>query len=292
MAGRDMIPAYVVEITTPKQYLLRGLLFGPKRPKNAFIFVHGLGGSAFSLRRLWEQIVGQKTAVLALNNRGFESLSTLRRKTRRDSERNMGGSAHEVFTDCVDDIQGAIRFLRNIRAKNIFLIGHSTGCQKSIYWAHKKKGKGVKGIVLLGPVSDYEAELHRKGERKLARATTVARRLVQRGNKHELLPTRVWHEVLDAQRFISLYTPHTPENTFPYGRPEQIPRALWSVEVPILVIWAGNDEYADRPAIQVARWFEKHVRNGRVVVIPRVRHSFRGGEKAVAREIHHLIRQR
>ena len=45
-----MIPAYVVQITTPKNYILNGLWFGPKRPEKVVIFMHGLTGSAFSMR--------------------------------------------------------------------------------------------------------------------------------------------------------------------------------------------------------------------------------------------------
>ncbi len=285
-----MRSAHVCEIVTPKKYVLRALWFGPKNPKRAFIFLHGLSGSAFSMGDMLDTLVDKDSAVLNFNNRGFEWVSTLRRRVKKDSERAKGGAAHEVFTDCMDDIEGAITFARRQGAKNIYLIGHSTGCQKSIYWASKKNGgRAVKGIILLGPISDYEAELKRQGKAKILKATSVAHQLVRRGHKHELLQKEIWPETLDAQRFLSLYNPDSAENVFPYGRAHKIPRTLLCVKIPVLVVWAEHDEYGDRPAKEIAAWFEEHLYTGEVVIVPKIGHGFKGVEKEVATHIRNFI---
>ena len=288
-----MRPCYAVELVTPKEYLLRGLWFGPKRAKRVIVFVHGLSGSAFSMKNVLELLVDKKTAVLTFNNRGFEIVSTLRTKRKeKESERLKGGAAHEVFTECVDDITGAIRFAKSKRAKEIFLAGHSTGCQKSIYWASRTKARGVKGIILLAPVSDWAGEMKRQGAAKVARAMTVARTLLRRGKKHELLPSGLWHETLDAQRFLSLYDPDSVEEIFSYGQPQKNPRALKSVRVPILVLWAARDQFSDRPAERVREWFEKHMQSGEAAIIPRVRHGFLGAERKVVQTIRQWMKKR
>jgi pimeloyl-ACP methyl ester carboxylesterase len=286
-----MRPAQVCEIVTPKKYVLRALWFGSKKPQKVFIFLHGLSGSVFSMGGVLDALVSKDTAVLSFNNRGFEWVSTLRRRVKGQSERANGGAAHEIFTDCVDDIEGAIRFARKQGVRNIYLVGHSTGCQKAIYWASKKNGgRAVKGIILLGPMSDYETELHRKGKARIERAEKYARALVRAGKKHDLLPISVWHEVVDAQRFLSLYTKITPENTFPYGRPDQTPHALLAVKTPVLVCWAEHDEYADRPAGEVMDWFEWHLKAPyQIVIVPGVEHGFRGGELVVQKAVRKFI---
>src|SRR3989344_787841 len=101
-----MTPCFAVEIITPKKFLLRGLWFGPNTATRVVVFVHGLGGSAFSMRRMLGRLVDKKTAVLCFNNRGFEFITTLRTKRKREAERMQGGASHEVFTECVDDIEG------------------------------------------------------------------------------------------------------------------------------------------------------------------------------------------
>lgn len=283
-----MTPAHVVQITTPKKYLLNGLWFGPKKPRQVVVWVHGLGSSMFSKLEIARLISDKNIGVLAFNNRGN---GTVTRIPRKGKESTRGGAAFEVFTDCIDDIQGAINFARRAASVNIFLAGHSTGCQKSVYWA-SKKGKGVKGVILLAPVSDYAAMRKKSGAVKLLRVANYARRLVRRGRPHELIPSSIWStELDDAQRFLSLYTQDSVEEIFTYAQPKKKPTTLQKVRIPTLVLWAEKDEFSDRPAKEIAAWFEKNLKNRhKVVVVPKVGHSFRGGERRVARDVRQWMR--
>jgi len=284
-----MTPCFAVEFETPNTFILRGLWFGPAKPRHLVVWVHGLGSSAFGMHRAVRSIAGKRTAVLTFNNRGHDVVSKLRRGKRSI----LGGTAHEKFTDCIDDIQGAINFVRRQGIKNVYLAGHSTGCQKSIYWAAQKKGRGVKGIILLAPVSDYAAALKYDREGKLARLTKTARQLVRSGKKHALMPESILNDgsLNDAQRFLSLNTPDSAETVFPYEQNGKRPRTLQRVKKPILVLWPEKDEYADRPAKDIAAWFEAHISSPhRVVIVPKAAHSFRGAERRVAREVRKFIR--
>ena len=292
-----MKACYAIEIITPKKILLRGLWFGPKRPKQVLVWVHGLGSSMFSMQTLATNFVDTKTAVLMFNNRGHDKISRLARANEKKIRKtHLAGAAHEVFLDCVDDIQGAVNFAKRQGVKIIYLAGHSTGCQKAIYWASRNPpagggGRGVKGIILLAPISDWAAEMKRQGKRKIARTATVARSLVARGKRHQLLRPGLWHEVLDAQRFLSLYTPDSVEEIFSYGQPQKNPRVLKSVRIPILILWAGKDEFSDRSPKKIMAWFGKHLKRGRAVIVPRVGHSFHGAERQVAHTIRRWMKK-
>ena len=284
-----MTPAFVVEITTPKKYRLNGLWFGPKKPKRVIVFIHGLTGSAFSGRRIVDALVDTNTAVMTFNNRGHGVVNRL-----RVGERSvLGGGAHEVFTESSDDIRGAVLFARRSGAKEIYIAGHSTGCQKAVYYASKfKKRSLIRGLILLGPVSDYAAALKDDANGRLKKATALAKSLVRAGKKHVLLPSEMltpW-SVDDAQRFLSLYTPDSKETIFPYEQKGKVPRTLRSVAQPILVLWAAKDPYADRPAKDIAAWFTGNLKkHDKVVVVPRVEHGFKGGEKTVAAEVRRFM---
>lgn len=90
----------------------------------------------------------------------------------------------------------------------------------------------------------------------------------------------------DAQRFISLYSGESAEEIFTYWNSKRNPKTLRSVLLPVLVLLAEKDEYADRPAKKIGDWFAEHLKVGdRVVVVPRVKHSFKGAEKQVAKLI-------
>jgi len=282
-----MVAVHLVRFVTPKGVLLNGYWIGALRPKVVIVWVHGLGSSMFSKQEIARLLARDLTAVLMFNNRGHDKVASVQTKKGKYVK---AGAAHERFTDCVDDIDGAIRFVRKTGAKEIYLAGHSTGCQKSIYWAHKRKGRGVKGIILLAPVSDWAAEVKRSGRRKVERASTIARSLVRRNSKHSLLPEKSWHEVLDAQRFLNLYSPDSTEELFPYAQPKKLPRIFRSIRKPVLILWADRDEFADRSSKEITTWFGKHLRRGKVVSVPRVKHSFKGGEKLVAREVQKFLK--
>ncbi len=279
-----MRPCHTVEIHTPEGVALNGLWFGPKRPKRAILWVHGLGSSTFSKLSIVDHLIDASTAVLTFNNRGSAkvSSSSLSRK-----KRNRAGAAHEVFTECVDDIEGAIRFARKQGAQEIYLAGHSTGCQKSAYWA-AKKGRGVKGIILLAPVSDYAAAVHLDGKAKIARALSEARKLIKAGRPHELLTEKYWQwsQLADAQRFVSLYSGESEEEIFTYWDPKRNPKTLRAIKQPLLVILAEKDEYADRPAEKMQDWFAEHMKVGdEIEIIKKSPHGFQGVEKKVANGI-------
>ncbi len=276
-----MMPCQYVEIITPKKFLLNGLWFGAAKPKRVFIFVHGLGGSLFGGLSFVEYLADADTAVLLFNNRGHDGVSTLRHTDRK--KKIKAGAAHEVFIDCVDDLQGAIDFAK-MYAKQIYLVGHSTGCQKSIYWAHKKKSNGVNGIVLLAPISDYASFVAEHGAAQVVRAATAARALVDRGQKHALMPEDSCGAGFDAQRFLSLYTSDSVEEIFSYAQSNKVPKILASVRAPILVLLAEKDEYADRPAKSMATWFDQRIKSPHMIeIVPRATHNFCDAEQSVAK---------
>lgn len=283
-----MLPAFVIEIVTPKRFILNGLWFGPVNPKRAIVHVHGMFSSAFSMAGIIEKLVDDETAVITFNNRGHDAVTDVKQIVGKKQKYHKAGTAHEVFVDCVDDIQGAINFVRKAGVKKIYLAGHSTGCQKSIYWAHKTGGKGVRGIILYAPLSDYAGDRRKP---KLKAVTKLAREMVKKGRKHELLPAGTWWHDVDAQRFLSLYTPDSVEEIFSYAQPGKNPRIYKSVRVPVLAIFAGADEYSERPAEKLADWFTAHSGSRRfsAVVIPKTGHSFRDSEDHVARVVHEWI---
>ncbi len=283
-----MRTAHIAEIKTPKGYLLNGLWFGSEKPKTVYIWIHGLGSSVFSKHGIMELLAVKGAAVLAFNNRGHDKLSAVYYERGKKSGRILAGGGAEIFEECVDDIDGALAFARASGAKHIFLIGHSTGCQKSVYWASKRKS-GVDGIVLLAPVSDYAGAAHKHGEKRIAAIASQARAMIKKGQGREIIPFSTWSEEPDTwERFVSLYTKDSAEEIFSYAH-DRVPKILRSVRIPLLALLAEDDEFADRPASELEQWFLEHIYEGETAVIPGVKHSFKGAEKNIAHTIQNWI---
>lgn len=284
-----MTQYYPVKIQTPKKFLLNGLLMNQNVGNNFYIFIHGLSGSIFSQIELLKKIAGTKNSVLTFNNRGNGIISKIKQV---DAKEVLGykthniGMAHEVFTDCLDDIEGAINYANEMGAKNIFLIGHSTGCQKSIYYLSKKPNSFVKGAVLLAPMSDFADTFVFNNKKVYQKAVAYARKKISLGRQHDLLPSNIWPQIIDAQRFLSLYTPDSQEEIFSYVSGKN-PIILKKVKKPIFVILAANDEYKDRSMNEIADWFGKKMinHNIRIDIIDNALHGFGGHVEEVAKKI-------
>ncbi len=281
--------AEVIRIKTPRQYLLDGLWFGPSRARRVFIFVHGLGSSGFSHHGMLMPLVDRHTSVIFFNNRGHDVISGVRKaaKNKKGYIREPGGAGQERFVDCADDIEGVVRFAEKRGAKEIYLIGHSTGSQKSAYYmARKGRRRHVAGVVLMAPLSDHAIISSIVSKGKLKKAEEGANKLMRQGKLTALIPDTLWPETISAERFISLYSGKGPEEIFTYWDPNRRPVTLRKIRTPILVALAGKDEHADRPAEDMAAWFSRHLKDGdAITIIPGANHGFHRKEIRLIAEI-------
>ena len=284
----------VVSFVTPRQYELNGLWFGSEQAKTGFIFIHGLSGSAFVHHNVLSPLLDDTTMALYFNNRGHDKVGKVRKllpDTQKGYESEVVGEAHEVFIDCVDDIQGAVDFLKQHGVKNVYLVGHSTGCQKSIYYL-SKKDKEVKGVVLICPISDYAYAVANEDPETLKKAVDKAKQLVTDNKPHELLPLDLSADLLDAQRYLSLYTPDSEEEIFTYSQVNKVPVTLQKVSTPTLVVLSEQDEYGDRPANEIGEWFKKASKADiEVAVIQGAVHGLTGQETEVGVVIMDWVRR-
>lgn len=272
--------------TTPKGIQLQGVWLGSRHPRNLFIFVHGLGGSLFSRAPLLSLLASSKDAVFTFSNRGSGTINYFKRTKGKKKDYIKAGVAHEKFSDCIDDLDGVLSEARKAKPDNIFLVGHSTGCQKIIYYLAKKPRARVKGAILLAPISDYSGRFLSLGESGYKKALSKAKSLFNSGRPHELLPEKIWPETMDAQRFLSLYTEDSQEEIFTYASSKKA-KTLLKVKKPVLSLLAENDEFADRPAKELASWFESNLisKKSEVRIIRNTGHSFSDKEKGINRII-------
>lgn len=277
----------VISFLSPKKVEFQGLWLGSTKAKTVYIFLHGLGGNVFSRSTILTLIAKKNnTAVLTFNNRGYGLISSFKlKKNEKDQEYILAGMAHEHFSDCLDDIGGAINYAHARGASEIILIGYSTGCQKIVYYLSQQPRKKIAGAILLAPMSDY-AGIETRHE-DFSKALKAANNLQKKGQADTLLPINLWPHYISAQRFLSLYTPDSEEEIFSYVSSKE-PRALKKVAQSILVILAEKDEFADRPMSQIQDWFDVSLekkKNYQSTIIRDSLHSFKDQERQVLRLI-------
>jgi alpha-beta hydrolase superfamily lysophospholipase len=273
------IPVQLVRIRTRDGVWLDGLVAEPRRRHAALIWVHGLG-SAFSsgqplIRELSRRLTAAGIGYVKFNTRGHDVVA--------GRGRQLAGAAFERFGDSVQDIRAMIAFAVRRGYRRIVLAGHSTGANKVLHYAARARDRRVRGLVLLGPISDIAGEAKRIGQAELRRRVTAAARMARR-DPRALVPW-AWG-FWSARRYISLYRPGEAEDVFPYYRSNARWTALRSVRVPTAVLIGSRDEYLDRRPEQVIEAFRRHALRARSFTgeaLPGAPHGFQKREPELAR---------
>lgn len=274
-------------IRTKDDVELDGIFCKPKKLSGkALVFVHGLGGNFYGS---WQNILmfadfcfKNGIAFVSFNNRGHDIVSSIHKK-KKTKKRLLGGAGFERFEHCVYDIAAVIRFVRSRGYKKVFLAGHSTGANKVLYYLYKTRDRRVAGLALLGPLSDVIGEMKTLGKR----FKTVLAKIKKFSKRHpdELLPKNLTSKIITARRYLSLYTPGSREDVFPYYNPKAKFKELRSVKVPVLVVVGQKDKYLDRKAERLIEIFENNAvaaKDFQSVIIRNTGHSFKNKEKVLA----------
>jgi pimeloyl-ACP methyl ester carboxylesterase len=223
-------------------------------------------------------------AYLKLNTRGHDAIAR--------AGRRLVGAAFERFGASVEDLRAMVGLARRAGYRAVILAGHSTGANKVLHYVARARDRRVRGLFLLGPVSDIAGEMKRVGGPQLRRRVSVAERIARR-DPEALVPRELgfW----SVRRYLSLYRPGEAEDVFPYYRPRARWAALRRVRLPLAVTIGARDEYLDRPAADLIAAFERnasHARSFTGIVVPGARHGFQGREDVLARAIAQWVRRR
>jgi len=92
--------------------------------------------------------------------------------------------------------------------------------------------------------------------------------------------------VTDSQRFISLYSPDSPEELFCYAQKGKKPTSFMRIKEPLLILLAQKDEYRDRAMKKIASWFRKYSnKHSTTSIIENASHNFWGKEHMIVNSI-------
>ncbi|MDE1851340.1 MAG: alpha/beta fold hydrolase [Candidatus Micrarchaeota archaeon] len=272
----------LVSFVTDDGVRLNGFVHGGRKGGDCVINVHGMTGNFYGIRQmlLAEMLARKGIAFFSINTRGHDAVSSYRTEGGRvKGKRVKAGTNFERFEECVPDIKAAIGAARRMGFRGITLCGHSTGCQKVIYYQYRSGDKRVKSLILLGPADDYNIAKADLGK-DFARIAKLAEGLVARGKgdeTHELIPSG-----FSAQRFDSTVNLDRIEaRILNYdGELKEFSR----IRIPILAMFGTREEFAVKRVGTCLRILEGRTRssNYRWHVVKGADHSFKGHERELA----------
>lgn len=269
---------------------LEGFISEPSsRRKGIVVHIHGLTGNFHRTTLFWElaNLYNRNGyALFSINTRGANIIQRLPKKKGKKTEKFLAGTAFERFEHCAYDIEGAVRYCRKQGYRNIILQGHSTGCQKAVYYQAKRKDGRIKALVLLAPGDDLNIQKQILG-RKFDRAIEVARRLAKRKElPRTIMPYEYYPGIIGADRFLSFSDENRTEaKIFDYhsGRFSLFRR----IKTPIATFFGDQEEYSTMPIEKYLFMLEKasNSREFRPYLIKGGNHGFFGKEKELGETV-------
>lgn len=279
----------LIEIITKDKLVHQGILRRPEKPtKKAILWVHGLTGRFYGDPLLMNVFGGlcdkHGVAFASINNRGHDIITNLKKidtAAPGGFTRVTGGSGVEVFEESVMDIDAGISYLVGLGYEEVYLAGHSTGANKVCYYAAIKSDRRVAGVILSGPISDRLAQ--QKDKVHYEKNLLAAKVLVLAGRGDRIQQSASFFPIT-PRRALSLLTPNSPEDVFTYGDTDKPLRMFARITKPLLVIFGGADESADRPVESIKAVFDKATRSKHYVsrIIAGATHGYTGKERDFA----------
>ena len=280
---------YIAEMKTKDGLLNQGLFSKPEKPgKRAVLWMHGLSAAFYNDIDLYEAVANacnkEGWGFAIFNNRGHDLIAGIRKYDGAGINGYsylQAGAGQEIFEESVLDIDGGINFLVEQGYSEIVVVGHSTGANKTCYFAGTQNNPHVVGVVLSGPLSDrLDPEV---SSEKREKCLAYMHKLITGGKGDELLLGYHFFP-MTPKRYISLFEPGSSEDTFDYGDKNPKMTYFSKITLPLLVIFPGNDEYADRPISDIKKIFDAHA-GGKLyksVIIPGAVHKLHDKEKEAA----------
>ena len=245
-----------IEFKTKDGLTLPGLLYGSKKDKAVVIYLHGNGSSSVFYdepknRPFASALARKKISILYFNNRGAHNIKKLYVRKGKKEERKRFGMAYEKIKECVQDIDGAIAFLKKQGYRKFYLAGASTGANKiCVYNFYKPKNDVAKYILLCGG-DDTGIYYHILGKSKFWKLLSKAKKKIKTKRGEEIIKEML-PELFSYIGFFDIANPNGDYNVFPFYEvlrkvklsTKPLFRHFKSIRKPTLVIYGDKDEYA------------------------------------------------
>lgn len=247
----------------------------------AVVHIHGMSGNGYEnhfLDNLRQMYAKNNISFFTIDTRGRGIISDFR----QDDGWKHAGSCFEIFEESIDDIRGAINYLRLLGKTKIILQGHSLGCTKVVNFVLNENTTDIEKIILLAPT---DMTGWAKTDPRNQKYLTKAKQLIANGKGKELVGSQCWADKtpISAQTYLGLCEPGSPADI--YGNREG-GALLTRVTLPMLVLYGDTDIGITEIDGSIDKWLARFntIRNAstQVSIIEGASHGFRDFERELA----------
>lgn len=286
---------------------LPGLLFENSKSKKILINLHGNGGaSVFYRPDKYQELANDAHKAgwnfFAFNNRGAGITNKIKYFKNGKYYRYQCGTSHELITDCVKDIDGAINFLKKLGYKEFALSGFSTGANKICIYHYKKSKNPVSKNLIICGADDSGLFYTEFGKKKFFEILSLCKAKIKNGKGKEYMdPEKIGGRYYSYQGMFDILNPEGLYNTFPFWdktkklglAKKKIFKEIKSIKSPSLIIYGDKDEFSFSQVeknVTILKQELKDKSNFNFEIIKNADHGFTGKEKQLGQLITNFLR--
>lgn len=278
---------------------LSGLMYkSNKETKKILISVHGMATNCLKHR---DEVIAEKLTknidMLAFNNRGHDLTSYIKKEKDGKKQKMLAGTSYEEISECYNDILGSINYCIENGYEEIYIMGHSLGCTKTIYTYNKLIQENnkeildkIKGVLLLSLV-DIPKALQIYLNDNFPAMVTYAKNMKKEGLDDLLMPEKSFIHPISVKTFLRYAINNEDINFARYSDDTYNFEEINNIKCPLFMRWGNNNEMILQKADDLCTMLKNKIKNEKLDIgyIDGANHSYTGKEEILANQITEFI---
>lgn len=279
---------------------LKGIIYKSNNKTNKILIsIHGMATNFMKERdeKIAEKVNELNIDFLAFNNRGHDIINYIKKENQEKQE--LAGTAYEEISESYNDIVGAINYVASHGYKEIYIMGHSLGCTKTIYTYNKLIENNqkeilekIKGIILLSLV-DIPLALQVYLKDDFPVMVTYAKNMKKEKMENQLMPEESFIHPISVKTFLRYAIENKDINFAKFSDENYDYKEINNIKVPLFMRWGNDRELIIQKADELCQMLKEKIENNKLDIgyIDGANHSYTEKEEILANEIQNFLRE-
>lgn len=277
---------------------LKGIIYKSQgKTQKILISTHGMATNCIKERdeKIAEKVNELNIDFLTFNNRGHDLTNYIKKENKEKKE--LAGTSYEEISECYEDILGAINYATQNNYSEIYLMGHSLGCTKTIYTYNKLLEENqeeilnkIKGIILLSLV-DIPLAIQIYLRDNFPAMVTYAKNMKKEGMENVLMPEESFIHPISVKTFLRYAIDNKDIDFARFSDKNYNYDKLNNIKVPLFMRWGNDKELIIQKSDELCNMLKEKIHNEFLDIgfIDGANHSYTGKEEILANEIKKFI---
>ncbi len=279
---------------------LKGMIYhSNQNTKEILISIHGMATNCLKQRDevISKEINQENIDMLVFNNRGHDLVNYINKTTPEGTKDVLAGTAYEEISESYYDILGAIKYCLNKGYEKIYLMGHSLGSTKIVYFYQKllKEDnedilKHIKCVILLSLI-DIPMALQVYLREEFPAIVTYAKKMKKEGMQNELMPEKSFIHPISVNTFLRYSIENKDIDFAKYSDKNYEFEEINNIKVPLFMRWGNDNEMILQKADDLCENLKIKIKNPNLDIgfIDGANHMYSGKEIVLAKQIKKFI---